>query len=303
MTPTTQTPTETNRSASLEQGTVHYRETGPADGPVLVFVHGLLVNHTLWDGVVARLDDTHRCIAPDLPLGSHSEAMERDADLTPGGIAKLIADFLEALDLQDVTLVANDTGGALSQIAITTRPERIGRVVLTNCDAYEHFLPLAFRPLQWLAKIPGALTLATQPLRIKAVRPSPLGFGLLTKGRVPDAVLESWSRPVLTDRAVRRDAIKLLKTIHPRYTLEAAEKLGAFPGPALLAWAPEDRFFKIAWAEKLCDEFADGRLERIEGARTFVMQDQPERLAELVGEFADAGAGAVGKRRQTSVSG
>jgi pimeloyl-ACP methyl ester carboxylesterase len=287
---TATSPTETNRSVSLPQGTIHYRETGPADGPVLVFVHGLLVNHTLWDGVVAGLDGTHRCIAPDLPLGSHSEAMERDADLTPGGVANLIADFIEELELDDVTLVANDTGGALSQIAITTRPERIGRIVLTNCDAYENFLPLAFRPLQWLAKIPGALALAAQPLRIKAVRPSPLGFGLLTKGRVPDAVLESWSRPVLADRAVRRDAIKLLKTIHPRYTLEAAEKLGAFPGPALLAWAPEDRFFKIAFAEKLLGEFADGRLEKIADARTFVMQDQPERVAELIGEFAGSPA-------------
>jgi pimeloyl-ACP methyl ester carboxylesterase len=228
--------------------------------------------------------------------------MERDADLTPGGIANLIADFIEALELEDVTLVANDTGGALSQITITTRPERIGRIVLTNCDAYENFLPLAFRPLQWLAKIPGALALAAQPLRIKAVRPSPLGFGLLTKSRVPDSVLESWSRPVLSDRAVRRDAIKLLKTIHPRYTLEAAEKLGAFPGPALLAWAPEDRFFKISFAEKLLGEFADGRLEQIEDARTFVMQDQPERLAELIGGFAGAGAGATAVSRPRAAS-
>ncbi len=291
------TPTETNREVSLPQGTIHYHEAGAPSraqaGPAVVFMHGLLVNHTLWDGVVERLSATHRCIAPDMPLGSHSEAMPADADMTPAGVARLLTDFIAALDLDDVTLVANDTGGAIAQIAITQNPERIGRIVLTNCDAYENFLPPAFRPLQWLAKIPGALATAAQPLRIKAVRPSPLGFGLLTSRRVPDAVLESWSRPVLDDPAVRRDAIKLLRAIKPSYTLEAAEKLGDFPGPALLAWAPEDRFFKISYAERLRDEFADGRLERIEDSRTFVSIDQPGRLAELVGEFVGSSHGAV----------
>lgn len=286
---TTTTPSETNREVSLPQGAIRYRESGR--GPTILFVHGLLVNHTLWDGVVDRLAAGHRCIAPDLPMGSHSVAMDPAADLSPPGMAKLIADFIEALELDDVTLVANDTGGAISQLVITEHPRRIGRIVLTNCDAFENFLPPAFRPLQWLAKVPGALAAALQPLRIRAVRPSPLGFGLLTKRRVPDAVLESWSRPCLDDPAVRRDAIKLLRSISPRYTLEAAEKLRDFERPALLAWAPADRFFKLAYAERLRDAFADGRLETIDDALTFVSMDQPQRLAGLIERFAGEHSG------------
>ena len=276
------------RQVELPQGTLRYREVGQGDP--IVFIHGLLVNATLWDGVAARLARTHRCILPDLPMGAHAIPMNPHADLSPPGMARLVADFLGALALDEVTLVANDTGGAISQLLVTSQPERIGRLVLTNCDAFENFLPPFFRPLQWLARVPGALTVAIQLMRSAAIRHSALGFGLLAEHPIPAETLAGWVRPALADPAVRRDARKLLRGISKRQTLQAAERLPGFERPTLLAWAPADRFFRFSFAERLLERFPNGRLQRIEDARTFVSLDQPERLAELIEEFLREGA-------------
>jgi pimeloyl-ACP methyl ester carboxylesterase len=287
---------ETNSAIELPQGRIHYRDHG--SGPAVVFVHGLLVNGLLWRNVASALDARCRCIAPDWPLGSHREPLRDGADASPRGVARLIADFLEALSLQDVTLVANDTGGAISQLLITERPERIGRIVLTNCDAYENFLPPAFKPLQWAARVPGLLTAVFQAMRIPALRRSPLGFGMLTRRPIPDEVLAAWVRPYLDNAGVRRDTLRFLRAIDARDTLAAAERLRDFDGPALLAWAPADRFFKLRYAERLADAFANTRLERIDDSLTFVPEDQPARLAELIAGFVpggySAGAGSEG---------
>jgi pimeloyl-ACP methyl ester carboxylesterase len=269
---------------ALSQGTIRYRDTG--SGPTIVFAHGLLVDGRLWRKVTPLLEDRFRCIVPDLPLGSHREPMKPDADLTPPGVARIVADFMAALDLEDVTLVGNDTGGAISQLVATRHPERLGRLVLTPCDAYENFLPPFFRPLQYAAKVPGVLTAVMQPMRIRAAQRSPLGFGMLIS---PDAidpeVLDSWVRPYLGNAGVRRDTVKFLKSISNRYTLEAAERMREFDRPVLIAWAPEDRFFKFKYAERLAEAIPDARLVRIENSRTFVSEDQPERLAEEIASF------------------
>jgi len=244
------------------------------------------VDGRLWRKVTPLLDDRFRCVVPDLPLGSHRESMRPDADLSPPGVARILADFMAALDLEDVTLVGNDTGGAISQLVATSYPERIGRLVLTPCDAYENFLPPFFRPLQYAAKVPGLLTALVQPARLRVVQRGPLAFGLLIS---PDAidpdVLDSWVRPYLNNAGVRRDTIKFLRSISNRYTLEAAERLRDFDRPTLIAWAPEDRFFKFRYAERLAAAIPDARLVRIENSRTFVSEDQPERLAEEIAGF------------------
>ena len=272
------------QQVSLPQGTIQYRDSGA--GEPIVFAHGLLVNGTLWRKVTPLLDAEFRCIVPDLPLGSHTAPLNENADRSPLGLARLIADFFEALDLDGVTLVGNDTGGALSQLVAAHHPERIGRLVLTPCDAYENFLPPFFRPLQWAARVPGLLTALVQPARLGAVQRSPLGFGLLIKHRPLDSeVIDGWIRPFLESGGVRRDATEFLRRISNRYTIEAAERLREFDRPTLIAWAPEDRFFKLRHAERLADEIPNARLERIEDSSTFVSEDQPERLAELIREF------------------
>lgn len=277
------------RSAvTLEQGTVAYTQTGPDDAPAIVFVHGAFVDGTLWRKVVPQLEGSYRCVVPDLPLGSHRTPMSPGADLSPPGLAKLIADFIEAVDLDDVTLVANDTGGALSQLVVTRHPERIGRLVLTPCDAYENFLPPAFRYLQALARIPGGVGAVAQAMRIPANRRSPIAFGWLSKRRIPAEVLASWTEPVIRDAEIRRDVREVLRGISKRYTLDAARRLREFGGPTMLAWATEDRFFKPKFAERLAADIPGSRLEWIEDARTFVSEDQPERLVALIADFATA---------------
>jgi len=284
-------PPAAPESVDLDAGTIRYRDSG--SGPTIVFAHGLLVDGSLWRKVTPLLEGEFRCVVPDLPLGSHRQAMRPDADMTPPGVARILADFMATLELDDVTLVGNDTGGAISQLVAANHPERLGSLVLTPCDAYENFLPPFFRPLQYAAKVPGLLTALVQPARLRAVQKGPLAYGTLISPQNRDSdVLDSWVRPYLGDGGVRRDAIRFLRSITNRYTIEAAAKLRSFDRPTLIAWAPEDRFFKLEFAERLAAEIPNARLVRIEDSRTFVSEDQPERLAEEIASFVREAAPA-----------
>lgn len=271
------------QEVKLSQGTIRYRDVGV--GETIVFVHGALVNGELWRKVVPQIASRYRCIVPDLPLGSHQTAMNADADLSPIGLAKLIADFLAALDLQAVTLVGNDTGGALCQLVVTHFPERVARLVLTDCDAFDNFPPKMFRPLKWGAFVPGFLFELSQLMRFNFVRRSPTAFGWLTKRPLTNEVLDGYLQPSISSRAIRRDLGKVLRAIAPKYTQEAAQRLATFEKPVLLAWAKEDRFFKFADAERLHRILPNSQLEAISDSLTFVPEDQPERLAQLIDAF------------------
>jgi pimeloyl-ACP methyl ester carboxylesterase len=261
------------------------------DGPPIVFVHGALVNANLWRKVVPRLDGFKR-VTLDLPLGSHPEPMPRNADLRPPALADLIADSLAALELTDVTLVGNDTGGGLSQIVATRRPERIGALVLTSCDAFESFPPRFFRIVLAPARIPGMIPIAFGGLRLRPLRRLPIAYGWLTIGPIDRDAEDSYVLPVLTRGGIRRDVRKLLGGLDPTYTLDAAAKLASWDRPALIAWSEKDRFFPTEHAERLAKVIPNARLEWIAGARTFAMEDQPERVAELIGSFMRESVGA-----------
>jgi pimeloyl-ACP methyl ester carboxylesterase len=278
-------------SITLPQGTIRYRDEG--EGPVVVFVHGALVDGRLWEPVVERLRGTARCVVPDLPLGSHQVPMSPDADLSPHGLAALIAAFLDALDLREVTLVGNDTGGALAQLVVVRHPERIGRLVLTPCDAFEDFPPKAFKSLVAAAKVPGALKACLLPLRAKAPRRLPIAYGRLTKRPVPDDVMDGWVLRALDDPGVMRDLRKALAGLDPALLLDNAARLPGFDRPVLIAWAPEDRFFKYDNARRLSMTFPDARLEEVPDSYTFVSWDQPDRVARLIGAFVREGAEAL----------
>jgi pimeloyl-ACP methyl ester carboxylesterase len=254
------------------------------EGPPIVFVHGALVNANLWRKVVARLDGFKR-VTLDLPLGSHIEPMPRDADLRPPALADLIADSLAALELTDVTLVGNDTGGGLSQIVATRRPERIGALVLTSCDAFDNFPPRFFRIVLAPARVPGMIPIAFGGLRLRPLRRLPIAYGWLTTRPIDRDAEDSYVLPVLTRGGIRRDVRKLLGGLDPAYTLDAAAKLASWDRPALIAWSEKDRFFPTEHAERLAKVIPNARLEWIEGARTFSMEDEPERVAAVIGSF------------------
>lgn len=266
----------------LPQGTIRYREAG--SGPVIVFVHGYLVDGRLWDGVVDALADRYRCIAPNWPMGAQQVAMEPDADLSPPGVATIIESFLEALDLDDVTLVGNDSGGAMCQVLVARRPARIGRLVLTNCDTHDNFPPGIFKALPPLAGLPGGVSMLTLPFRVPAVVRT--AFKPFAKTTPSDELLMSWARPGITDKAIRRDLGKVTRGMNKRHTLAAAEALSGSEFPLLLAWAPGDRFFPISYAERLATEVGGAKLVRIPDAASFVPLDQPALLATAIAEFA-----------------
>jgi pimeloyl-ACP methyl ester carboxylesterase len=273
------------RVVDLASGRVQIFENGPGDGRVIVFVQGLLVNADVWRDVVPTLAaGGARCITVDWPLGAHAIAMP-EADLSPTGLADLIAELLERLDLADVTIVANDTGGALTQIMLTRHPERVGRVVLTPSDSFEYFFPLMFRPLTWMARVPGAVWLVGQSLRLRFAQRLPMAYGWLTTTRLPNDLIDSFLRPMLSSRDVRKDLARFLAGVHRRYTLAAAEALPAFDRPVLLAWGTQDRFFPLSLAERLAAILPDARIVAVSDAATLVPVDQPEVLTRLVAEF------------------
>lgn len=273
--------TEQRKEVKLPGGTIRYREAG--SGRPIVFVHGFLVDGRLWDGVVDRLADRFRCLAPDWPLGAHQVAMDPDADLSPPGVARLIADFLDELELEDVTIVGNDSGGAISQILAADHPQRIGRLALTNCDTHENFPPGIFKAMPPLAKLPGGMVVLSAPFRVPAVARG--AFKPFARTKIPDELVASWMQPSTGDSGVMRDAKKFTAGMNKRYTLAAAEKLRTTEIPVRLLWAPGDKFFPIKYAERLVGEVKNAEIVQIPEANTFVPLDQPQRVADEIAEF------------------
>jgi pimeloyl-ACP methyl ester carboxylesterase len=246
-----------------------------------VFLHGVLVNADLWRKVVPLLADRYRCISPDLPLGAHQLPTTGRADLSPPGLAKLIDQFLEALDLDDVTIVANDTGGGLAQVLVTQRPERVGRLVLTPCEVGGP--PAFLAPSQALGYVPGAYWLTAHTLfRVKRfVR---FLFAQLAHTPIDREILDSYVRPGLSNRAVVRDFARVFRQLRPKHLAPALERLPEFGKPALVVWADGDRFFSAKHGRRLA-ELLNAKLEVVDNSRTFISEDQPERLAELIDDF------------------
>ena len=267
-------------------GKVNYRVGGPEDSeaPPVVFVHGLLVNHELWTGVADRLADHGiRSYAPDLPLGSHPIALNADADLAPRDVARLIIAFMEALDLTDVTLVGNDTGGALCQFLIDTDDSRIGRLVLTNCDAFDKFPPAPFGLIVKVGRSQMRLRAMMASVRPRMLRHSMLGFGGLVAKPLDPELTRRWITPALRDAAVRRDTAKFLRAVKPSELLDISTRLGEFGKPVRLVWGNADRFFKLADGRRLRDAFGDNaELVEVDGGRTFVPLDEPDRVADEI---------------------
>lgn len=280
--------------ASLSAGEVHYRDTG--SGSPLVFVHGFGANGLLWDGVVAELGrqaSDVRCIVPDWPMGSAPAAMRADADVSPTGMAALIAELIEQLGLDEVTIIGNDSGGAVSQILVTEHPARISRLVLTNCDCFEKFPPGHFKLLAKLAGLPGAGVVLANSMRLRAMRRSPLSYGALTSEPIDDSILRAWTEPQIRDAGVRRDGIRFFTGARPALTMAAAEKLKALEIPALLAWGTDDRFFTLEDAKRLEATIPDCRLVEIPGGKTFVPLDRPREVAAAIAGFVADGAQAA----------
>lgn len=266
------------KEIQLRGGKLAYWEAG--SGPPLLFVHGVFVNHLLWTSkLIPLLQGRFRCIAPDWPLGSHS--IPYDSDLSPFGVADMIAELSGTLGLEKPTLVGNDTGGALCQMAVVRHPELASRMVLTNCDAYDKFPPQPFTYLVWIPHIPGAITLLAQSMRLRMNRRLPIAYGGLSKRLDPDTE-NAFVRPVIENPSVRADIKGFLKAANKRDLMATAARYGEIQIPVTFAWGEDDRAFKISLAERMVRDMPNATLHRIPDSRTLVPIDQPELLAALI---------------------
>lgn len=273
------------QEVALPQGVVRYSDQGT--GPTLVFIHGIFVNSLVWRRVIPLLSEHFRCIAPDLPLGAHTVSLQPEADLTPRGVAHLVANFLAALHLQDVTLVGNDTGGAICQLVIAHYPERITRLVLTNCDAFEAFFPPLVSPFRYGAQLLGTRFADFLAWMFQARSAQRLLVASVSLHRADPVILDSYFTPFHNDKGIRRDLTKFLRTVSNRYTKEAARTFPSFRFPVLIVWGQKDIFFSSTLARRLQQAFPDARLEFVSQSRAFVPEDQPEFLTQRIMEFVN----------------
>lgn len=269
----------------LSTGTIEYEDTGE-NGPVIVLLHGLAMDGTLWRNVVGNLRDSCRCIVPTLPLGGHRRPMRRDADLSLLGLVRLVAEFLEKLDLQEVTLVGNDWGGA--QLLVSQGIDgRVGRLVLTSCEAFDNYPPgVPGRAVAMAARLPGGLFLAFQSLRLRPLRRLPMTWGWMSKRPVPHEVMDAWFRPLQTRSEIRRDLRKYALSVPSKAELlEWSERLRGFDRPALVVWTPEDRVMPREHGRRLAEMLPHGQLVEIRDSYTLIPEDQPGELARVIREF------------------
>jgi pimeloyl-ACP methyl ester carboxylesterase len=248
------------------------------DGPVALFVHGVGTNGLLWRNVIERLPG-RRCIAVDLPIHGHSPARP-DQDLSLGGLADALYEFCEALQLSEIDLVANDTGGAIAQIFAARHPERLRTFTLTNCDAHDNVPPEAFLPTVEMARAGQLAPTAPALLAdIAAARAAVFGMGYEDPEQPPLEVVDAFLRPVAGTVECARQFERMLAAMDPADLLAAEAALRELHVPTLIVWGTGDSFFELRWAYWLRDLIPGAQVVEIEGARLFFPD---ERAADLV---------------------
>lgn len=265
-------------------GPIEYDDTG--SGPTVVLLHGLVMDHTVWDRALPLLPDGFRYVRPVLPLGAHREPMHPDADLTLDGQIGIVADFLDALDLSDVTLVHSDWGGALFLTAYG-RDQRVGRQVVLPCEAFDNFPPgLPGKMAALAGRLPGGIAIAARQLRVAWLRRTPLLLGQMAARPLPDDLVRGWTESLLRDPAIRRDLAAYVRTkLDAQALIRNTEALARFHGDALVLWSPDNKVMPPGHGRKLADLFPNGRYAEIPGAYVLSMLDDPAAVARELGAF------------------
>jgi len=270
--------------AKLQRATIEYRELGPADSahPPILFVHGILVDHKLWLKVAEELaHNGFRCILPDWPLGSHTVPVDQGVALTPASVAEMVNEFIGLLGLHDVTLVGNDTGGGLCQLLVDAHPDSVGRLVLTNCDAFDKFPPFPFNAVFATMRGPRSIRLLSKLMKVTALRHSPLGYGLLLRPG-DGALTASWVAPMSTDRRIAQNLATLLRGVAATDLVDVATRLPRFTKPVTIVWGMADRSFTPALGRRLAALFPNASMVEVPGARTFVALDAPRAVVDAI---------------------
>ncbi len=269
-----------------ERGPEEPTAAGGGDCETIVLVHGILTNADVWRNAAPELARTHRVVTLDLPMGGHDLPMRDGADFSLFGLASLVDRTVRALDLDRVTLVGNVTGGAVCQVVAARHPDRIARLVLTPCDAFDNFLPWWIRHLQLVGRTPAGLRALAFLLQFRWVLRLPVAFGRLTVRPIPRDVMASYVGPLWRCAGTRRDFARLITAVSTRYTWEAAAGLRGFGKPSLVLWGAVDkRFFPLAHAERLAGLIPAARLVVIPDGGALLPEDRPRELARQVADF------------------
>lgn len=268
---------------------VEIEYNGLGSGPPLVFVHGIFVTGALWDDVATRLSGAYRCIMPTWPFGGQRKPVGPSADIGVEAAGRRILKLLEVLDLSDVTLVVNDTGGGIVLAALGSNPQgfdRVTRLVLTNCDSFEHFPPSGFAPIVRLFRL--STKLGAGILRLAATKKGMDQFASqVTRHGIDKARRSEIFGGFPSSAEVRREAVRLTADLHPRYTLAATTAINAWEKPVLVAWGNSDKLFPVSHAERLADAFPNAVLHIIDDGSTYVMLDQPDETVSAITEFIE----------------
>jgi pimeloyl-ACP methyl ester carboxylesterase len=276
-------------TVQLSTVAIDYEDTG-GDLPVAVLLHGLLMDGSLWSEVVPGLAGQYRCVVPTLPLGGHRQPLSAGADCSMRGLAKIVIEFLAALNLRDVVLVGNDTGGALAQLVLAEDRSRVGKAVLVACDTYDNLPPgVSGKALTMTGKLPpAAFGMFMQQLRLKPMRRLPISFGWLTKRG--DGVTRQWLAPIWSEPAIRADTVRILRAIFGERDVlnQAAAGFADVPIPVLVVWASEDKIMPKNDGRRLAEAFPQGSYVEVADSYTLIPLDQPEALVRALRQFEQA---------------
>ncbi|HUH72312.1 MAG TPA: alpha/beta hydrolase [Mycobacterium sp.] len=269
----------------IAAGTLEYRDEGDPDGPPVVLLHGLLMNDAQWITTLPLLPAGFRYLLPVLPMGGHRIPMRKDADLTMPGMVNIVADFLDALELTDTTLVVTDWGGALFLTDIG-RDHRVGRLVICPSEAFDNFPPGLPGKVAWLAsRTTATVWLAMRQLKIGWLRKQWLLFGQMAKKPVRQDIVDAWLAAGLADARIRRDLVKYCRTRFDRADLiRATTALRKFSGPALVLWS-DNPVMPAEHGQRLAALLPNGQLRQVEDAYVLTMLDQPEHTAKEIAAF------------------
>lgn len=268
----------TRQSVQISSGRISYIEQG--SGPVALFLHGVLLNGHLWRHQLERLSGIRRCIAVDLLAHGDTEIV-RDQDVSVSANARMIEEFLEALKIDQVDLVGNDSGSGICQIFAALHPARVRSLTLTDGDAHDNWPPEAFRPFLAMAAGGGLRGTLEALLADKSVYRSPQALGPAYEHpeQVSDETIEVYLRPFLRTGQQTHDLQRFLAAFDNRHTLAIEEQLKTLKAPTLIVWRTDDVYFDVKWSHWLADNIP-GTRRRVEfkGARIFFPEERPEEF-------------------------
>ncbi len=277
--------------AEVTAGPIHYEEVG--EGPPIVLLHGLAMDARLWDGVTPALRDEFRCVMPTLPLGAHTEPMREEADLSLRGMGRIVAELLERLELEDVTLCFSDWSGGQTMVA-DGLTDRVAALAFVSCETEGNYPPgLAGRAASLSAKLPGGLSVMRRTLLSPRLRRLPPIYGQMSKRGVPEETMRRWLDP-LGRPEIRRDLRRYVGDVRrgKRDMAAATASLASFERPVLVVWDREGAMMPNEHGRRLAGCFPDGRLVELDDCYTLIPIDRPEALAQELRALASAAATA-----------